>query len=149
MRMHAGKHVLESRHLAEHADVLERSGEPALRPLPARPSIDRFAVEADVAFALVAEAGDQIEGCRLAGAVWPDQSMHRLRLDMERHAVDRGEAAKAYSEIFKCKERAVHARAPVRPMRQGTRPCGMNRTAITMMRPLNTSLKSCSRSEER
>src|SRR5438445_137603 len=72
MCMHAGEHVLNDRHLAEHADVLERARQPTLRTLPARPSVDRLSVEADMTFALMAEAGDQVECSRLARTVRPD-----------------------------------------------------------------------------
>ena len=144
MGVHAGKHVFHHRHLAERADVLEGAGEPALRAFPARPIVDGFAVEKDVAVVLMPKTGDQVERRRLAGAVRADQSVHRLRLDMEGYAIDRRETSEAHSQVLEREDGAVHARAPVRRMRQGTRPCGMNRTAMTMMSPLKTSRKSCS-----
>src|SRR5436305_12903831 len=142
MRVHAGKHIFHDGHLAEHADVLERARKSALRAFPARPIVDRFAVEKNVTVVLMSKARDQVERGGFAGAVRPDQSVHRLRFDMEGDAVDGGEAAKPHREIIECEDDAVHARAPVRPMRHGTTPCGMNRTAMTMISPLKTSRKS-------
>src|SRR5206468_12093575 len=108
-----GEDVFEHGHFAERANVLERTRKSALCALPARPIIDRLAGETDVPVALMTEAGNQVEGRGLSRAVRPDQTMHRLRLDMERYAIDRGQAAKAHGEVLKSENGAGQARAPV------------------------------------
>ena len=73
--------VLERRHGAEEADVLERAADPERRDLVLRQSGDLVAVEDDLAGGRRVDAGEHVEERRLAGAVRADQAVIEPRGD--------------------------------------------------------------------
>src|SRR2546421_38210 len=70
----AGDDVVEARHRTGHPHQLEGSGDAEPRDLVSGKGADRLTLEADLAAVAPQRAGDQVEGCRLAGAVRPDQA---------------------------------------------------------------------------
>src|SRR2546423_13865818 len=66
---------------------------------------DIFFVEEDSARSRRKGAGEQIEERGLARAVRPDDRVQRAGLDLERHAVDRGERAERLPQVVRFENR--------------------------------------------
>ena len=81
--MGADEDVLEHRHRREQVDVLERACNPAFDDPVRRCLQQRLAVEGEFAVVRRVQAGDDVERCRLASAVRPDQAGDLARLDVE------------------------------------------------------------------
>src|SRR6478672_5045331 len=91
--------VLQHTHPREQLEVLEGAGDP--EPDHA----DRPPVEDDVAPVEPVEAGDRVEGGRLAGAVRSDQPRDRPFGDLEGDVVERDDPAEAQSRVVEREER--------------------------------------------
>ena len=148
MRMHPGEHVLQRRHLREQPQVLEGAGEPAPGPRIGRKTVDPRAAQlyragcrgarpliALKTLVLPAPFGP-ISPCRLPRSTRrsrpsiavrpPYRSGQRLDFELRRAHVA---LSPTRARCGRCARQT---------------PCGMKRTTMTMMRPLTTSLKSCS-----
>src|SRR5262249_5834940 len=79
---------------------------------------DRAAVEQDVAPVWCIEAADTVEESRLAGAVRPYQAEDLARLDRERDAVERDDAAEAERHITDFEQRRRRGRERRAPLAQ-------------------------------
>jgi hypothetical protein len=98
--MLADHHVVEHAHAAEQRQVLERAADADLGDAMARHRQQRPAVEHDRAALAVVQAADAVEQRGLAGAVRPDQPDDAPGRDVERHAVERDDAAEAYPDLL-------------------------------------------------
>lgn len=144
-RVHAGEHGFERAHFGEKAQVLEGAREAERRARGGLEPLDPLAAKPDLAGLRPREAGDEVEQAGLAGAVRTDQRVEGARGDGEVDAFERGKPAVAQRQAADVENRRLaHGRAPRRGMRQGSRPCGMNRTAITMMSPFTAMRASAS-----
>ena len=104
-RMLADEDVLQYRHVAEEAQVLERARDPALDDEVRRQTGDVLAEEQDVPAVGRVHAGDQVEERRLAGAVRADQGDDAAGLDAEVHVLDRGDAAEGLEQLLDLEHR--------------------------------------------
>ena len=97
VRPHAN--VVQHAHGLEELDVLEGAGHPAADDPVRRSAQDALAVEEHVTGLRLVEARDHVESRRLAGAVRPDQPRDLTFLDLERHLVERDDAAEALGDV--------------------------------------------------
>ncbi len=95
----ARRHALEDRGLLEGAHDALAGDEMGREPR------DQLAVETHLAPRRLHERRDQLEDGRLAGAVGADDRQDRVRLDVERDFVDRGQAAEALGEVANFQDR--------------------------------------------
>ena len=126
------------------AIILKRARKAAARPLPCGLSVERRFAEHDRARVGYVQAGDQVEGGRLAGTVGANETVYGAFRHVEADVVHSNEAAERDRETTHGQERRAHKRAPIRRGRKITMPRGMNNTATTMMRPFTTRRKSAS-----
>src|SRR6185503_7742406 len=98
-RVTADQHVLEHAHRAEEVDVLERPRDAAADDPVRRGAQEILPVELHGARIRRVEAGDHVEDRRLAGPVRADQARDRALLDVERHRVQRDDAAEAQRDL--------------------------------------------------
>ena len=97
--MGADPDVVEHREIGEQGDVLEGAadadfGDPVRRPLQ-----DALAFHQDVAGARLVEPAQAVEQRGLAGAVRPDQAEDLALMHVERHAVQRDDAAEHDADV--------------------------------------------------
>jgi hypothetical protein len=96
-RVGDGGNVVEPRHVAdadrlagdelEAEEVLERTGEP-LAPLGCRHARQRLPFDEDLPRRRFVELAEQLDQCRLAGAVLTDERHHRAGGKRDRHVVE-------------------------------------------------------------
>ena len=91
--------VVEHGEAAEQGDVLERARHAERRDLARRPARDVAALEHDAAGIRLVEAGDHVEQRGLAGAVGADDREDAALGDVDRHAVDGGDAAEVLGNV--------------------------------------------------
>ena len=96
--MAAEHEVVEHRHVGEQLDVLERArdadGRDLVRPAPRQLVLSAGgAVKQDAPALRPVEAADAVEQAGLAGAVGADDGHDLAVVDVEAHAVERGDAA--------------------------------------------------------
>ena len=92
-------HVLADGQAGEEADALQRPGDPQRgQPVGADP-VKRLPAPAHRARRRLDEAADDVEQRRLAGAVGADDAEHLALRDLERDAVQRGDAAKRHRDL--------------------------------------------------
>jgi len=108
----ADEDVLEHRHVREELDVLERPRDPELDHAARRRVHQRVAVEDDVAGVDAIEPCDHVERGCLAGAVRPDQPGDRAFCHVERHVVERDDAAEPQGSLLKRKKTHPDSRNP-------------------------------------
>src|SRR5262245_61117754 len=87
--------VLEDRHVRKQADVLKRSRDAELRDLERLPAADPPALEQNVTFRRIVDAGQQVEDGCLARAVRTDQPIQCTAADVHGEILHRGQPAKA------------------------------------------------------
>ncbi len=97
-QMRADRDVLQHAHVRHQFDMLERPGDAELCHLLRRRVVDVLAEHRDGAARRGEHAGDQVEGCALAGAVGADQGNDLAGLNVERDVIDGDDAA----ELFSC-----------------------------------------------
>jgi hypothetical protein len=95
----ADEDVLEHRHRAEELEVLERARDALAHDLERGLLQERSAVEEHVARVRPVQPRDDVEGGRLARAVRADEPRDLPLLDVERHAVERDDAAEAQGDV--------------------------------------------------
>ena len=83
-----GGDVLRHRQAAEDRRLLRQIADSEPRSSVHRQARQVVIVEPDLAAVGSHEAGDAVEGRRLAGAVWPQQTDDLARVDAQRHAID-------------------------------------------------------------
>src|ERR1700730_328640 len=91
--MAADPHVVDHRHAGEQREVLERAADADLDHAMGRLVEGACALEQNVALGRRVEAGKAVEQGRLAGAVGADQAEHLAGVKIERHALERDDAA--------------------------------------------------------
>ena len=97
--MAAEHQVVEHREPAEQGDVLERARHAEGCDLARPPARDVAAFEHDAPFVRLVEAGDHVEQRGLAGAVGADDRDDAALGDVDRHAVDGGDAAEVLGHV--------------------------------------------------
>src|SRR5262249_13461522 len=106
-------HVLVGRELGEHVGPLEAAREAEVRQAMRWQSRHVASFEVDAALGGKDLAGHEIEECRLAGAIGPDDRMKRPGLDAEAHPVHRAQRAEVAGQLLDTKQLAVlHASSP-------------------------------------
>ena len=132
--MGADPDVVEHRKIGKQSDVLEGAadadfGDPVRRPLQ-----DAHAFHQDVAGARLVEPAEAVEERGLAGAVRPDQAEDLALMHVERHAVQRDDAAEHDADVANRKQgmgslRKLCLRHLVRPKSAmgPERPCELGR----------------------
>ncbi len=108
-RERAGGEVRAHVERAEQADVLVGARDAGARDAVRRQPVEARAVERDRARRQRREAGRRVDQRRLAGAVGADQAQHAARLDRQRDAAQRVDAAVANADVLED--------AGVRPLR--------------------------------
>ena len=93
-QMRAQRHVVEHAHVTLDLDVLERAGEPEPGDMIGRRALDALTHERDRARRGVRDAGHEVEGRALAGAVRPDERDDLAAVDVKVDVVDGDEAVK-------------------------------------------------------
>jgi hypothetical protein len=100
-RMHADQDVVDDGLVLEDREVLEGAGNAKARQRMRRELGEIPAVKKDLAGGWPEHCADQIEECRLAGAVRADQAANLAGFDLEAHIFDGGQAAEASNDIEK------------------------------------------------
>src|SRR4029077_16518356 len=95
----ADPHIVEYRLVREQREVLEGAGNTDLGDAVRRAVEQRAAFEQDVASIGRVEAAQTVEQGRFARAVWADQAEDLALFEVERHTVERDNAAEAQSDI--------------------------------------------------
>src|SRR5205814_2207843 len=117
-------HVLEHGEVREDVRELVGLGDPEARDRVLREPRDVAPAEPDAARARRHLAGDQLEECRLARAVRPDDGAQLALVHREAHAIDREEAAVAPRQLHGAQQGgAGHQRVSI------TRAFGVSRRA--------------------
>src|SRR5882672_4601281 len=130
--------ILERRQLGEHADDLEGPADPAARDLVRLEPVDPLAVEAHASGVAPLDAGDAVEERGLARPVGPDEAVDTPRLERQRHAIDRGDAAEALAQPLHLENGSRHQIVRGRRYRCCSRPRiprGISNTTATMIEP--------------
>src|SRR5216117_2081533 len=91
--------VLQGAHLLEDRRLLERADHPLAGHQVGGETCDVLALEDHAAGRPREERGDQLEEGALAGAVRPDDAEHLALVRLERHVVDRHEAAEPLRQV--------------------------------------------------
>src|SRR6058998_802112 len=91
--------VLQGAHLLEDRRLLERADHPLAGHQVGGETRDVLALEDHAAGRPREERGDQLEEGALAGAVRPDDAEHLALVRLERHVVDRHEAAEPLRQV--------------------------------------------------
>src|SRR5205809_22880 len=91
--------VLQGAHLLEDRRLLERADHPLAGHQVGGEARDLLALEDHAAGRPREERGDQLEEGALAGAVRPDDAEHLALVRLERHVVDRHEAAEPLRQV--------------------------------------------------
>ena len=102
--MRADEDILEHGHPREELEVLEGARDPQPDHAARPDAPQRSAVEDDVARVEPVEAGDRVEGRRLAGAVGADQADDRPLRDLERDVVQRDDPPEAQPSVVQFKQ---------------------------------------------
>ena len=92
--------VVDDRHLTEQTDVLERAGNAVMIDLDGFVSGDVLPVQQDDALVWLVNAGQQVENCRLAGAVGADETVELSLFDREIEIVHGAQTAEGNAEVF-------------------------------------------------
>ena len=117
--MGADPHVVEHRHPREQGEVLERAADADLDD-PVRGLVeDAASLEQNIAAPGRVEPAEAIEQRGLAGAVGPDQAEHLPRRKLERHAVERDDAAEADADVLDFQQRLGKPSAGTDPGLEG------------------------------
>ncbi len=98
------------RHALEDGGLLKGAHHALAGDEMGREPRDHLAVEPHLAARRLLERRDQLEDGRLARAVGADDRQDRVRLDVERHLVDRGQAAEALGEVANLQDGLAHVR---------------------------------------
>ena len=105
--VHAHERVLERRHGAEEADVLERAADAERGDLVLRQPGDVLAVEHDLARRRRVGARQHVEERRLARAVRPDQARDRAARHDEVDVLDGDEPAELLAHAARLEQQVV------------------------------------------
>ncbi len=87
MGVHADDHVVDERHFLEQADVLEGSGDAALRDAMGGDALQAASVELEEAAGGREQAGDEVEHRGFPGTVGADEPIDLLRMHRQRDVV--------------------------------------------------------------
>src|SRR4051812_19892750 len=96
--------ILDHAHVGDDLDMLKRAAEPERRGALRRLRLQRIAVEPDLAGGQRQQAGDQIEGGALAGAVRADQPDNAAALHLEADIVDGDQPAECFSRALRLQQ---------------------------------------------
>ena len=128
--MGADPDVVEHRKVGKQRDVLEGAADADFGDPVRRARQDALAFHQNVARARLIEPAEAIEQRRLAGAVRPDQAEDLALVHVERHAVQRDDAAEHDADVanreqgvLSLRELCLHHRAPPRCSFGPERPC--------------------------
>ena len=105
-RMHADQDVVDDGLVLEHREVLEGAGNAKARQRMGRELREIPPVKKDLAGGWPEHCADQVEECRLAGAVRADQAANLAGFDLEAHILDGGQAAEAFGDANDIEKRA-------------------------------------------
>ena len=103
--MAADQNVVGERHAGERHVVLERSHQAARRNRVHRQAVDALTAKRNRSGARRDDAGNEIEGGGLAGAVRPDQGQDLAGAQIKRQVLDSREATKVLGETGDANER--------------------------------------------
>ena len=96
--------IVEHREIGKQRDVLEGAADADFGDLVRRAGQDALALEQDIALAGLIEPGEAIEERGLAGAVRSDQAEDLALVHVERHAVQRDDAAEHDADVANRKQ---------------------------------------------
>src|SRR4029079_16717702 len=119
-QMGADRDILQHGHVGYQFDVLEGPGNAELDDFLRRRVVDLGAEHGDRAAARGQDAGNEVEGRALAGAVGTDQGDDLARPDIERDVVDGDDAAELFSRLVDLQQYRRHGCRP-RARRQSAR----------------------------
>ncbi len=102
-----GLEVVPYGHRLEHLELLERAGEAGLGSPVRPPSADVAAVQLHAAAIGSVLTEDAVEQRRLPAAIGPDDPEDLPALDLERHVVDRPDAAERLGDVANPDHRGV------------------------------------------
>ncbi len=120
-RMRGDQAVLVRRERQDHIGALVAAAEAAPGDAMRRPAGDVLAVEADASRRRLQLARQQVDERGLAGAVRPDDAVHLVGREVERHAVDRDQPAEAPRQALDRQRLAALRRARARHARRAGR----------------------------
>src|SRR5690606_14135966 len=132
--------VLDGRHAIEQAHMLEGAHHAPPGDLVAGETVDGLATETDGTARRPVEAADAVEHRGLAGAVGADDGQDLAVADVERHAIDRLQAAKAHAEVADFQQRRTHGLSSRWGRLRGSRPWG-RQIIIRTIRPPKISMR--------
>ena len=92
--------IVQDRQVGKQADVLEGPGDAPLRDLIGFEADQAFAVELHLAGSRFIDAGHQVEGGGLAGAVRADQADQLALVDFHIEVGDRFQAAELFGQLI-------------------------------------------------
>ncbi len=98
-RMPADPHIVEHRLALEQGEVLKGAANAEVGDAMGRPAEQRAAREPDIAADRRVKAAQAIEQGRLARPIGPDQPEDLTLIEIERHAVERDDAAEPYHDL--------------------------------------------------
>src|SRR5262249_37526710 len=127
--------VVLERVLREERDDLVGAAEAEVHPPVGREAGHRPLEQRDAAGVGRQVSGDEVEERGLAGAVGADNEAPLSRRDLERHAVDGGQATERFLQVLDLKRR--HSLCT-----PGTTPSGMNTTMTTNTMPISMFQRS-------
>ena len=108
--MGADPDIVEHRQVGKQRDVLEGAADADLGDPVRRARQDALAFHQDVAGARLIEPAEAIEERRLAGAVRSDQAEDLALVHVERHAIQRDDAAEHDADVANRKQGALSLR---------------------------------------
>src|SRR5262249_7686992 len=121
-------------HAGEGTRKLKGAGEAAINDLVRSEPVERAALEQHTAPVGANKSGQQIEHCRLAGSVRPQDAGNRARLQNERHVSDSMQATETLVQLLHF-EQCTHAKPDRRRRHSGaTMPCGRKNKIIMSTR---------------
>ncbi len=98
MAVHAQQHVVQRAQLGEQPDVLKGAGEAAARNQERLHAGDVLPVQRDLSLGGRIDAGDDVEQCGLACAVWSDDADDLALFNMDIDIGQRSQAAELLSD---------------------------------------------------
>src|SRR5579863_8457512 len=103
--MRANKNIVAHAQWAKQRDILEGAADAQSDHAITAEVLQRTALKLDVAFTEAVEAADAIEQRGLAGTVRTDQAADLAIADIERHAAQGDDAAKAHRDVRNAEQR--------------------------------------------
>ena len=104
-------HIVQHGQVFEQADVLEGARDAQVGDLVGFFAHQLGFAQPDAAFGGFVHAGDQVEDCRLAGAVGPDDADQLARVHRQAEVIHRAQPAEVMGHVINLQQRR-HGRPP-------------------------------------